>query len=177
MARPVVVLVSGAPCSGKSLLAGRLAQRLGWPVIAKDEFKELLFDALGTGDADWSARLSRIAFDLQFAVALELVRAGSSLLLEGNFRADAHMPRVEQLAAAGARLVQVACHAQPGVLQERLARRASGRKRHPGHLDGEQATAVPGSGPYGPLPIEPTLAYDTTGDPQDLPDLAAWTTA
>ena len=42
-----IVLVSGAPGAGKTTLASPLALRLGWPLIAKDQIKETLFDAMG----------------------------------------------------------------------------------------------------------------------------------
>jgi len=41
------VLVAGWPGSGKSTLAGALAPRMGLPLLAKDEIKEALMDALG----------------------------------------------------------------------------------------------------------------------------------
>jgi len=41
------VLVAGWPGSGKSTLAAALAPRLGLPLLAKDEIKEALMDALG----------------------------------------------------------------------------------------------------------------------------------
>jgi predicted kinase len=41
------VLVAGWPGSGKSTLAAALASRLGLPLLAKDEIKEALMDALG----------------------------------------------------------------------------------------------------------------------------------
>lgn len=171
MNAPVVVVVSGPPCSGKSRLARRLGRRLGWPVLAKDDFKEMLFDALGTGDSAWSARLSRMAFDLQLSVALEFVRAGGSVVLDGNFTAAAHAGRLDGLAQAGGRLVQVACRAEPGVLAARRAARARNAARHPGHLDPLAAPADAQPDRYGPLSIEPTVIYDTTGDPDTLPDL------
>lgn len=170
-ARPLVVVVSGPPASGKSRLARLLAARHGLPVLAKDDFKEFLFRVLGTGDREWSARLSRLAFAMQFEAALELSKSGRSYVLEGNFDPGAHAVRCGALADAGARLVQVACRAEPAVLSTRLAARARAAERHPGHLDELAAAAGPGGARYAPLPIEPTLIYDTSLDPAGLPDL------
>ena len=56
------VLVAGWPGSGKSTLAAALAPELGLPLLAKDEIKEALMDALGAPAtvAD-SQRLGRAA--------------------------------------------------------------------------------------------------------------------
>ena len=56
------VLVTGWPGSGKSTLAAALAPELGLPLLAKDEIKEALMDALGAPAtvAD-SQRLGRAA--------------------------------------------------------------------------------------------------------------------
>jgi AAA domain-containing protein len=67
------VLVAGWPGSGKSTLAAALATRLGLPLLAKDEIKEALMDALGRPQtvAD-SQRLGR-------AAVLALLRVGRRL--------------------------------------------------------------------------------------------------
>src|SRR6516225_572694 len=44
---PPFVLIGGIPGSGKSTLAVPLAAELGMPLLAKDETKEALMDALG----------------------------------------------------------------------------------------------------------------------------------
>lgn len=60
--------------SGKSTLAAALASLLDLPLIAKDRFKEILFDALGVGDMEWSRRLGAAAVALQFD-AMRTVRS------------------------------------------------------------------------------------------------------
>lgn len=66
--RPLLVLVNGAPASGKSTLAARLARELALPLIAKDALKEVLFDTLGAPDHARSRELSAASYDLIYAV-------------------------------------------------------------------------------------------------------------
>ncbi|MEO7074366.1 MAG: AAA family ATPase [Ktedonobacterales bacterium] len=47
MGRPLVVIVSGPPASGKTTLARTVAQEVRLPFFYKDGLKETLFDALG----------------------------------------------------------------------------------------------------------------------------------
>ena len=171
MDRPWLLFVSGAPCSGKSVLAGRLARDIGWPLYSKDAFKELLFETLGSGDADWSRRLSQAAFALQFAAAEGAVAAGTSVLLEGNFRAGEHSSR---LLAVRARLVQVACTAAPGLLESRHRARATAGARHAGHLDAAREWNPADAARHAPLPVKPTLVYDSSpGRDREYPELLA----
>lgn len=62
----MLVVVTGLPGSGKSTLSNELAARVALPLIAKDRFKEILFDVLGVGDRDWSRRLGQAAIALQY---------------------------------------------------------------------------------------------------------------
>ena len=126
---PLLVVVSGAPGAGKTTLARPLADELRLPLIAKDDLKEPLFDALGTGDRAWSRTLGRATFELQLRVAAELLRAGIGLVLEGNFDAE-HDP-LSRLPPH--RAVQVYCTAPPETLLDRFTT----RDRHPGHADDE----------------------------------------
>ena len=132
----VVVVVSGPPCSGKSTLALELVGRYGWPLLAKDDYKERVFRELGARDREWSRRVSAVAWDLLFAEAERLVRARVNCLLDGTFRI-AQAAGLAALAAHGGQLVEIACTAEPRVLLARFQRRISEGSRHPGHVDRE----------------------------------------
>src|SRR5947209_8957094 len=84
-APPVVVVVTGAPGSGKTTLAARLAPALGRPLFAKDAVKETLYETLGAPTVEESRRLGRATFGLLYAMAGWLLDAGTGLVLEANF--------------------------------------------------------------------------------------------
>ncbi|HTW73500.1 MAG TPA: AAA family ATPase [Steroidobacteraceae bacterium] len=150
-----VLLIIGAPGSGKTWLAGVLAGRYRALVCGKDEIKEILFDTLGVSDPRdppapdlaWSRRLSDASFALLFAFAQRLLPVGRVLLLEGNFRPGEHERPLAALLPAGGdtQLVQILCHARPASLAARLAARAADPQRHPGHRDGLRAAGAPGA--------------------------------
>jgi len=135
-----VVLVSGLPGSGKSMLAECLRQRLSWPLLAKDNLKEILFDTLGVRDRDWSRQLSKAAYALMFRQISELINAGCSCVVEGNFRHGEHETQFGAIAMQGARLVQAHCHAPPDVLLARFRSRM--QRRHAGHADAESLAEI-----------------------------------
>ena len=135
MMQPLLIAVTGLPCSGKSTLARRLGARLGFAVYEKDVVKEALFDALGTGDREWSRNLSTASFNVLLALAERAVAGQRSAIVEGNFRPE-HAPSFERLRAQhGAQLVQVLCGGSGRVLVERFDNRARRQSRHVGHLD------------------------------------------
>ena len=161
MDRPLLVVVTGSPAAGKTTVARGLAARLRLPLIAKDTIKEALFDALGTGDLDWSRQLGEATYRAMLALAAESVAAGAEVVLEANF-ISGNEPH--DLAALPARFVQVHCSAPLEVLLERYAY----RERHPGHGDSERIEAVRRaveSGRHDPLDLPgETIRVDTSRD-------------
>jgi predicted kinase len=157
--RPTLLLVTGMPSSGKTMVAEALARELRLPLIAKDAIKESLYDSLGAEDAAASGRLGAAAFSLIFALARVGLAAGASLIVEGNFFPD-HERALAALPAH--RLVQLHCDAPLPILLERYA----SRTRHPGHHDAEKIKELPArfeSGVHAPLRLEGTLIrLDTT---------------
>jgi predicted kinase len=164
-----LVLVTGPPAAGKTTVARPLARRLGLPLIGKDTIKEALFDAMGTGDREWSRRLGGASY----AVMLALAREVPAAVLDANFYPD-HGPT---LLAACPRPIEVFCGCPVGELERRFAARAP--SRHPGHVDhvlDDRVRAAIGSGPK-PLGLGGPLLELDTSQRVDVAAVAAWVTA
>ncbi|HZT85341.1 MAG TPA: ATP-binding protein [Gaiellaceae bacterium] len=160
MAAPLLVVVTGPPASGKTTVARELAARLRLPLVAKDTIKEALFDALGTGDLDWSQGLGEATYLAMLGIVEESVAAGADLVVEANFVRGGDVEA--RLAALPARFAQVHCTAPLEVLLQRYA----GRERHPGHVDAERIEALGlavEAGRHDPLTLGgETIRLDTT---------------
>jgi predicted kinase len=160
-----VVVVTGPPASGKSTVAALLAQELRLPLVAKDVVKELLFDALGTGDIAWSQRLGRAVYPLLLHVVELELRANRSCIVEANFDHDAAGQALRALQRRQPfRAVQIVCAGDPEVLVRRYAARAG--TRHPGHVDidrVEEIRAAIAAGRWRLLDLEgESVEIDTT---------------
>lgn len=172
MHRPVLIVVSGPPASGKSSIAHRLSARLGFALVAKDVIKEQLFDAEEAairGDRqDLSQRAGIVALE---QVAGFLVR-GESVILEGNWRSADHGAAIARLVSEHRPTVlQVQCVGAGERLLERFAARARAGLRHRAHSDLDALPRLRGEllrGRYDPLPLPgPLLEIDTTTADQE----------
>lgn len=167
--RPLVVVVTGPPASGKTSMARAIAARRRLSLVAKDTIKEALFDELGTGDLDWSQTLGAATYAVMVALAEDSVAAGADLVLEANFARGSEVET--RLAALPARFVQVHCTAPLEIL---LARYGA-RTRHPGHLDAQRLEALREAvetGRHDPLDLPgETIRIETT-EPFDAAALA-----
>ena len=101
MSRPTIVLITGAPGSGKSTLGRQVALRLRLPFIARDDIRGGLLFTAGA----WSDRLERIppgdeAVEAFLGVAESLLVNGVSCVVEYVIRR--HRPDdFDRIAALG----------------------------------------------------------------------------
>jgi predicted kinase len=163
---PLLIIVSGLPCTGKTTLARRLATEFRLPLVHKDGIKERLFDTLGWRDRAWSRTVGGATYELLFYFTEVLLAAGRPLIVESNFYPD-HAARFLALQRQYPfQPLQVVCRTEGAVLFRRFQERAESGERHPGHVDqqnyAEFQTALL-RGESAPLAIDgPVLLVDTT---------------
>jgi len=124
----LLLIVGGAPATGKTTLARTLGGSLGLPVIAKDDLKEALAAPFATGDLAWSRRLGAAAYRAMSIVAERILESGNGLVLESNFRrpdSDAPLRALARLAPT----VVVVCRTSDALRRRRYEERAVSRHR------------------------------------------------
>jgi predicted kinase len=167
MPPPLLLLITGLPCTGKTKIGERLARTFSLPLLTKDGIKVLLFDTLGWSDRAWSKKLSEASNCLLLHFAEALLAAGQSLILESNFPPQEFTPRFRLLAERCAfRPVQILCVAEGEELVERFRRRWESGARHPGHVDDQSFEEIRQTllaGRLAPLEIGgPLIEVETT---------------
>jgi predicted kinase len=176
VSRPLLVVVTGAPASGKTTIARDLAAELGLPLVVKDDIKERLYEAFGSGD-ELEAKIDRAAAAILFTTVDSQLAAGVSVLAESNFEARSDPAPFRALCAKhDFALVQIHCSRDPDAVEQEFAERVEEGRRHPGHRDepGDAADvrADMESGRWDPLDI-PGELIEIDADDFDLGALIA----
>ena len=130
-------MISGLPASGKTTLANLLGKELGFAVIDKDDFLEVLLGSVKEFNAEFRFRCSREA-DKQFE---EAARAARDVILVSHWQGpDEH--RESGTPSAWLRefdtVIEIVCHCSVATALQRF----KNRNRHPGHGDNRSDPSV-----------------------------------
>lgn len=164
-----IILISGAPGVGKTTIAVPLTRALNFSLIAKDDIKESLYEALDgrPNDREFSRRVGAAAWEVLWKLAAK----SPKVILEANFRPNSHVER-ERLVTlnANAQIIEVHCHCPPEEIMRRYSTRDIAGERHYAHalaeITAEQVAEFDGWMGFGSL-----IELDTT-HPVDIPALA-----
>ncbi len=167
-ASTLLVVIGGAPGTGKTTLARRIGHDLELPVISKDGIKDALFDALGWSDVAWSRKVGVASIAVMFHVAEAVLAAGPPVIVECNFRPELDTARVARLVERTSCVpYQIFCEARPEILMQRFRARWESGARHPGHAEDQQLEEFEAAhlgGVYKPLDIGGNVQRLDTSD-------------
>lgn len=157
--RPLLVLVAGAPATGKTTLARHLSDVLRLPLLSKDPVREILAEGLGVQSFVESRILPPIAFRILYAVVAQLLSAGVGAVVEANFFRGTSEPEL-RLLVQGACAVLVHCQTPENVSMRRFVERFEQGGRHWSSSEGERAEIRAGQRPDAWDRAEPLDADD-----------------
>jgi len=126
-----LIMVGGGPGTGKSTLAHGIAEQLGAAVVSTDAVRRELTEqrviggAPGTQDTGlYSPQNVATVYDTVLHRAAEYLQRGSSVVLDGTWRAPAQRERARELARDNAvPLIELTCSASPDVAAGRIQAR------------------------------------------------------
>ena len=163
--KPHLIVVQGAPGTGKTTLSRRLSADLGIDCFAKDTFKELIYDTVGTPESiEETKRYGRIAIRAMYVAADEYVKDSRSVMIEAPLEEKFALGDIAKIAPAD-QVVQVYVVCDPEIQVERFHARIMRGDRHEGHLDTTDFTAEDAREAQKrnrPLPGIETIVADTT---------------
>ena len=134
--KPILILISGFSCTGKTTLAKLIAKRYSLPLIGRDDLKESLYNSLGYKDREWSKKLGIASYDLLYLFIEQLLANKLSLITESNFKSGTDTANLLNLKSKYQfSLLQIHCYTSVEIALQRFKDRAISSERHPGHVD------------------------------------------
>jgi len=136
MKKPVLIIITGLPGTGKTTIARKIANAFNLPLIIRDDIKETIFDAVGWSDREWSKKVGLSSYKLLYYFLDEIMKTGKSLIVETNFATERDSASLqERVVKYNYDPLQIVCQCEGEVLYERFKNRSESEERHPGHGD------------------------------------------
>lgn len=144
MNKPVLVIVTGSPASGKSTLSHLLSTELNYPLLSRDEMKEGYINTLGITHSDLSEKTAWHIYETFFMTINLLISRSISVIIEAAFQHKLWEPKIKSI-MNHAEIKIIICKVPPDLARERFnTRRMSNPDREKYH--GDRLQDLTGSG-------------------------------
>jgi predicted kinase len=120
--KPKCIIITGRPGSGKSTLAKKLGERLGMPVISRDEIKEGYVNTYGVKHDQLPPEANRLVSDLFFGIVIQYLAGNISVVIEAAFQHKVWEPRMPMILELASPLI-VLCSTDDTVAARRHLQR------------------------------------------------------
>jgi adenylate kinase family enzyme len=164
MKKPFIIIVSGAPATGKSTLAHLLSKEIKCPLLSRDEFKEGYINTIGATHKELDDSVALHIYESLFSAVDLLISKQISIIAEAAFQHKLWQPKLLSISDK-AEIKVIVCKTGSALSKARYMKRlASDPAREIFHSDKsgeEQAVALIEK--YQPLRMDlPTIEVDTT---------------
>jgi len=131
---PLLVVIQGAPATGKSTIARHIREELHLPTLTKDDIKELLYDTLEQSDEVFSILEGRVATAMLFTFAETFLKNGRDVVIESAFYSEFARDDIRALLKkTDARFLELFCYVDEEIRIARFENRAHDGTRHTSH--------------------------------------------
>lgn len=167
MNKPLLIIITGSPASGKTTLANILAEKINCPLISRDALKEGLINTLNVVHTQLDKSVDLHANDTFFETIDLLVSKRISVIAEAAFQDKLWKPKLLDLLHK-AEIKILICKANLDLIKSRFANRLSnnsGRERYHGDESMAKERFIELTKNYVPVNIDaPTMQVDTSED-------------
>ncbi len=130
-ARTRLILVGGGPGTGKTSIATRLAERMGWPVLSSDEIRKDLarvepgdHPVAAPDEGIYAPPLTEATYSELLRQTEHLVTTGHSVVVDASWTSDTHRARARDIATRHrTELLEFECVVDASIARERVTRR------------------------------------------------------
>lgn len=167
---PLLVLIGGAPGTGKTTLGQHLSQTLALPLISRDMVRHIVLDAFDVQTWEQGKAYSIAIYDIFFGIIAQLLKANVSLIADCNFYRGVSENSIRPLISdTPAHAILLHLTTTPEISTHRFIERAHQPDRRRSSFDFERLAQIQsgkfnvGSSQYEPLVLDvPTLIVDTS---------------
>lgn len=133
-----LLVIHGAPATGKTFLAEAISEKIQLPLISKDGIKELLYDLIDDNSqqsVEYSRTLGAASFEITYYTAGQILKAKKSCVIETAWLPKFGEPEIKKLASQyQASIMQIFVTCDETTRKKRFRERAKSN-RHPVHMD------------------------------------------